>query len=445
MTETALIWLIGLVLLALALIPSIRRRTGLIRRGVEAKEKAEVYGLGEPVSLHPVIDPAKCAGCGACVRACPEGDVLALVGGQAVAVQPARCVGHGLCERSCPTDAITLVFGTARRGVELPRIQADYETNVPGLYIVGELGGMGLVRNAFEQGRQCLESLAKKAKGEGPPRDGRLDVLIVGGGPAGLSAAANAKRHGLRAVVLEKEESAGGAVRSYPRKKLVLTRPFEIPGYGKLAFTEVAKEELMATWEDLVARVGIEVRGNSLVTAIQPEPGGFAVKTADGAEHRARRVVLAIGRRGVPRKLGVPGESGPNVYYSLLEPQHFAGRRALVVGGGDSAVEAAMMLADQPGTTVRLSYRKDALARVKAANQQRFEAAVAAGKVEPHWNTNPVEVRPDAVVLRDTEGTETTVPTDEVFVFIGGELPTAFLQSVGVALDTHFGTPRQAA
>ena len=445
MSDTLLIWLIGLAVLALALVPSVRRRLRLAKRAVRAQEQAETYGLGEPVSLHPVIDLSKCAGCGACVRACPEGDVLALVGEQAVVVQPARCVGHGLCERSCPTEAISLVFGTARRGVELPRIKGDYETNVPGLYIVGELGGMGLVRNAFEQGRQGVEGLARKAQAEGPPADGRLDLLIVGGGPAGLSAGANAKRLGLRALVLEKEAEAGGAVRSYPRRKLVLTRPFEIPGYGKLSFKEVEKEALMATWKDLVDRVGIEVRGHSLVTGIQPEEGGFVVRTADGVEHRSRRVVLAIGRRGVPRKLGVKGEDTGNVYYGLLEPQHFAGRRALVVGGGDSAVEAAMMLADQPGTTVRLSYRKHALARVKEANLQRFEAAVAAGRVEPHWGTNPAEILPDAVVLRDEAGAETTVPTDDVFVFIGGELPTAFLQSIGVALDTHFGTPRQAA
>jgi thioredoxin reductase (NADPH) len=445
MTDVAIIWLIGIILLAIAMVPSVRRRVRLARHAVQAREKAEVYGLGEPVSLHPVIDPSKCAGCGACVRACPEGDVLALVGGQAVAVQPARCVGHGMCERSCPTDAITLVFGTAKRGIELPRIKEDYETNVPGLYIVGELGGMGLVRNAFEQGRQCLESLAKKAKAEGPPPDGRADVLVIGAGPGGLSAAASAKRLGLRAVVLEKEAEAGGAVRTYPRRKIVLTRPFDIPGYGKFKLGQVEKEEMMETWRDLVEKLGIEVVGDSLVTSLQPEEGGFVARTAAGAEHRGRRVVLAIGRRGVPRKLGVPGEGGPNVYYGLLEPQHFAGRRALVVGGGDSAVEAAMMLSDQPGTKVRLSYRKDALARVKAANQERFEAAVEDGRVEPLWNTNPIEIRPEGVVVRDTGGTEQEVPTDDVFIFIGGELPTAFLEACGVALDTHFGEPRRAA
>ncbi len=445
MTETAIVWLIGIVLLAIAMVPSVRRRVGLARHAVQAKEKAEVYGLGEPVSLHPVIDPSRCAGCGACVRACPEGDVLALVGGQAVAVQPARCVGHGMCERSCPTDAITLVFGTSRRGVELPRIKEDYETNVPGLYIVGELGGMGLVRNAFEQGRQCLESIAKKAKGEGPPADGRPDLLIIGAGPGGLAAAASAKRLGLRALVLEKEAEAGGAVRTYPRRKIVLTRPFDIPGYGKFKLGQVEKEEMMATWRDLVEKLGIEVVGDSLVTSLQPEEGGFVVRTAAGAEHRARRVVLAIGRRGVPRKLGVPGEGGPNVYYGLLEPQHFAGRRALVVGGGDSAVEAAMMLSDQPGTEVRLSYRKETLARVKAANQERFEAAVDEGRVEPLWNTNPIEIRADSVVVRDGAGAEAEVPADDVFIFIGGELPTAFLEACGVALDTHFGEPRRAA
>jgi thioredoxin reductase len=351
-------------------------------------------------------------------------------------------VGHGRCERACPTGAITLVFGTQQRGVELPRIRENYETNVPGLYIVGELGGMGLVRNAFEQARQCVEGIAKE-KRETPPD--ALDLVIVGAGPAGLSATVNAKEHGLNSVTFEKEPDLGGTVRRYPRRKLVMTHHFEVPGYGKLEFTEVQKEQLIETWEDIVDRTGIEVRTGITVEAVTPTSGEcFDVRTNVGT-FKTRRVILAIGRRGTPRKLGVPGEDGEGVYYSLAEPEHFAGRRVTVVGGGDSAVEAALMLADQPGTTVRLSYRKDALARVKARNQERFDAAVAAGKVTPLWGTNLTHIGEGTVSYRGDAGEERTLENDDVFVFIGGEAPTAFLKACGIAFDTHFGTPRVAA
>ncbi|HEX8387005.1 MAG TPA: NAD(P)-binding domain-containing protein [Rubricoccaceae bacterium] len=450
MSDSLLVWLIGAVLAVVAVVPFVVRRRRTEQRGRATAERAQAMGLGEPVTLHPVIDPSLCLGCGACTRVCPEGDVLALVGGQAATVAPARCVGHGLCQRACPVDAITLVFGTATRGVELPHVRGDYQTNVDGLYIVGELGGMGLVRNAFEQGRQGAEALAAAAKAEPRPDvdSDVLDAVVVGAGPAGLAAAVTLQNAGLRYVVLEQAADLGGAVRHYPRRKLVLTRPFTVPGFGKMTASEISKEDLMDLWNRVAAQTGVgeHLRTSQAVTAVVPDPEGFRIVTAGtdaGAEEdawRARRVVLALGRRGTPRRLGVPGEDAPHVAYALMEPEAYAGCRVLVVGGGDSAIEAAVALGMQPGTEVRLSYRRDALSRIKAANHDRFSAAVADGRVTPLWLTEVTSIGGASATLSGPDG-PITVPADYVFVFAGGELPSAFLRASGVELDVKFGRP----
>ncbi|HEY0808785.1 MAG TPA: NAD(P)-binding domain-containing protein, partial [Longimicrobiales bacterium] len=333
MSDTMIVALIGSALVLIVVVPYLRMHRSVERATAEAQQRAHDYGLHEPVSIHPVIDPDLCICAGGCVAVCPE-HVLGVRAGQTVTVAPASCVGHGLCERACPVDAIKLVFGSERRGVELPRLRENFETNVPGMFIIGELGGMGLIRNAFEQARQCIDGIARSQQARE-----HQDLAIVGCGPAGLAAALYARQRGLSFTILERED-VGGAVRHYPRKKIVMTEAVKVPGYGKLEFREIRKEELIEVWYDIVAKNDIRVRtGEAVDKVLRLDGGGFALNTATG-EYQAQRVILAIGRRGVPRKLGVPGEDAPHVAYALREAEAYQGDRILVVGGGDSAVEA---------------------------------------------------------------------------------------------------------
>jgi thioredoxin reductase/NAD-dependent dihydropyrimidine dehydrogenase PreA subunit len=429
------IWGIGLALTALITLPFVLGERRAARHAADGRIEAANYGLEEPASLHPVVDPARCIGIGTCVKICPE-DVLGLELGQGVAIKPARCIGHGLCERVCPMEAIQLVFGTEKRGVELPRIQENFETNVRGLYIVGELGGMGLVANAFEQGRQCIDDMMQETE-KGP--EGIQDLLIVGCGPAGLSASLNAKHRGLDFVTLDKED-IGGTVRHYPRKKLVMTRPVKVPGYGKLPIRDIVKEELIEIWEDVVNRLGLEVQTGVTVESVRKvAPFHFKVETSAGT-FEAARVILAIGRRGVPRKLDVPGEESPHVQYSLREPESFQGEQILVVGGGDSAIEAAVALSEQPGNRVTISYRRDAFSRIKPDNQQRVTEAIDEGRINVLWSSNVREIQTSSVTL--TYNDETIEhPATQVFIFAGGVLPTPFLRDAGIEIETKFGQP----
>jgi thioredoxin reductase/ferredoxin len=433
--DTLLIGAVGLGLVTAAMLPHYWRQRRLERQTVEAESQAIRYGLDEPVSLHPVIEAGACIGIGNCFSVCPESDVLGIRNGQAYVVSPARCIGHGLCERACPVDAIQLVFGSAKRGVDIPRIKQNFETNVDGLYIIGELGGMGLIRNAFEQGRQCIEGIRKERKAPAT----MLDVLIVGCGPAGLSASLNCLHHGLRFATLETED-VGGTVRYYPRKKLVMTSPVTVPGYGKLRYREILKEQLIEIWDDIIRKTGLHVNTGETVSGLTRDQDGCFTVASTKKTYRARRVILAIGRRGVPRKLGIPGENLPKVIYSLREPEAYQGDRVVVVGGGDSAVEAALALADQRGNQVTISYRRDAFGRIKPGNRTRIEDAIRHKKVQVLWSTNLVEIRPESVVYRNGGASE-EIPNSLVAVFAGGELPTKFLESCGVQIDRKFGEP----
>lgn len=399
----------------------------------ETLREAVATGLTEPASLHPVVDPNQCITSGSCVKSCPE-QALGIIDGKARLVNPTVCIGHGACKSSCPMDAITLVFGTEKRGVDIPYVKPNFETNVPGLFIAGELGGMGLVRKAAQQGRQAIESIAGLAGGGDAP----LDVVIVGAGPAGLSATLAAKQHKLRHVTIEQEESLGGTIYHYPRNKIVMTAPIDLPIVGKVKMSEISKEALLEFWQDVIDRSGVKILFNERMEKLEQCGEGFIVTTARST-FRARSVLLAVGRRGTPRKLDVPGEELPKVVYRLVDPGQYRGQRVLVVGGGDSALEAALALAEEPGTRVTLSYRGDAFGRVKAKNRARLEEAQSLGRIDVRLNSNVRRIEPKTVQL-DRQGIPASLDNDAVIVCAGGILPTPMLKEMGILVETKYGT-----
>lgn len=429
--NTDLLWTVYMIPLLSLLLLHIYRRRHREARALEVLTQAEETGMTEPATLHPVVDGVLCCGAGACIAACPE-QALGIVDGKAQLVNPTVCIGHGACADACPVEAIKLVFGTEKRGVDIPHVKPTFETNVSGIYIAGELGGMGLVRKAAEQGRHAIESLAKAGRGGND-----LDVVIVGAGPAGLAATLGAMEKKLRFVTLEQEDSLGGTVYHYPRNKIIMTQPVVLPLVGKARLGEISKEALLAFWQDIVDRFGIEISFGQRVEKITATQGGFVVKT-DRGEYRSSTVLLAIGRRGTPRRLGVPGEDLPKIVYRLVDPAQYRGRHVLVVGGGDSAIEAAVALAAEEGATVTLSYRGEAFGRVKPKNRERLAAAQEMGRLRVMLESTVNRI--DARYAYLECGELVRLVNDAVIVCAGGILPTPMLKEIGIRVETKFGT-----
>jgi len=403
-------------------------------RVVEAKiEKAKQEGLHEPVSLHPVIDLDTCIKSGACVAVCPEKDILGIVNGRATLINASHCVGHGACFHNCPVEAISLVIGTEKRGVDLPHVNQEFETNMPGIYIAGELGGMGLIKNSVEQGQAAVENIVRAGINK---NHSTYDLIIVGAGPAGISASLTAKKHGLNFLTLD-QDTLGGTVFSFPRSKIVMTSPMNLPLHGKVKLFDTTKTELLELWQTVLAQNNINITENTKVESIHPEGSHFIVETNKGDVFKTQKVLLAIGRRGTPRKLGIPGETLEKVAYRLLEPENISNKKIIVVGGGDSAIEAALSLAQQ--NNVVISYRSEAFGRLKPKNREKVNEAINKGVLAVKYKSSLVKLEPEKAIMATEEEGQLVLDNDLVYIFAGGELPTEFLQKAGVEITKRFG------
>lgn len=429
--ETLLTIAIAIVLIAGTVIPYYLRQR---RKETEAKNRwseLKLTGLDVAGGMHPRIDALACIGCGNCVVACPEENVLGVVNGTAVLLHGAKCVGHGRCADACPVNGITMVMAPPGRNAELPLLNSRMETTLPGIFVAGELGGIGLIRNAVTQGTRVVRAIASD-----PTRAsaGTYDVVVVGAGPAGLASALAAHEAGLRYIALE-QETIGGTILHYPRRKIVLTSPFELPIWGSVKFSEVSKEELLALWEKILTQTQLNVRTNEKVLCVKTCEAGYEVSTPV-ATYTTRNVILALGRRGTPRKLGVPGEEQGKVMYRLIDAASYQGNDILVVGGGDSAIEAAVGLSLRGRNRVTLSYRKDSFARIKDRNRKAIDDAVKRQLINIVWNSAVHEILPEAVLI-DTPGGMLTFRNDIVFIFAGGEMPFAFLKEIGIGFGVQ--------
>jgi len=349
-------------------------------------------------------------------------------------VNTSQCIGHGACFQACPTQAISLFIGTEKRGVDLPNIDKTFETNVPGIYIAGELGGMGLIRNATEQGKQATQNIVSTLdKNHGAD----YDLIIVGSGPAGIAGALTAKMLKIKAVVLE-QESLGGTVFTYPRSKVIMTAPMDLPLYGKLKLYQTSKTELLTLWKTIIAKHSIDVKEFTKVEAIAKEGNNFSIKTKNDEVFTSNKVLLALGRRGTPRKLNIPGEGMEKVAYRLLEPEAINDKDIIVVGGGDAGVESALMLMDQ--NRITLINREENFSRCKPANREKILGAQEKGIVDNKLLAGLLSIE-EGFATVELESKETVrIKNDLVFIFAGGEMPFQFLEKCGIEMTKSFGT-----
>lgn len=428
MNDTLLTVLITVILISVTVVPYLKRFRQKESKAREKLRQMKITGLQEAQMVHPHIDALQCIGCAACVKACPEGDVLGIIEGKATLIHGAKCIGHGLCAEACPVGAIELLMAKPGRSANLPVVNDRRETTVKGMFIVGELGGIGLIKNAISQGTGVIRHIATLPHST---QDDVYDVVIIGAGPAGFAAGVTCIEQQLRYIVLEQND-IGGTVFQYPRAKVVMTSPVELPLWGKIKLSETRKEALLELWQQVMEKTGLQIQTGEKVTNIEPGSDYFSVISTNRTVN-AKYVVLALGRRGTPRKLGVKGEDLHKVFYRLIDASSYNNSHLLVVGGGDSAIEAAIGLASQKNNTVTISYRKSEFTRIKERNRTHIQDFVKRRLVTIVFDSEVKEIQDNNVVLQTTEGVQ-TIPNEFVFIFAGGELPADFLMKIGVEL-----------
>jgi len=402
-------------------------------RHVRARRRAQAVGLDVETVLpllHSINDD-RCIGCEACIDVCPT-EVLDLVDHKVKVSRFSDCVQCEQCANSCPTMALVMYReGTTPRMLTVPELDEHFQTAVPGQYLIGEIAGKPLVKNAANLGRAVIEHIAKDLAAQ--PRGGAdvLDVVIVGSGPAGLSAGLTCLKMKVSCMVLEKEHIISSTVSRYPKGKHFMAEPVDSLNMSFLPVFDASKEELVAAWQRVVEGAKLPIRlGEAVETVKRGDDGIFEIKSTV-ATYRARTVVLATGLRGKPRLLAVPGANLEKVQSLLDDPAEFAGEHVLVVGGGDSAVEGAISLANV-GATVTLSYRGDGFKRCKQGNQKRLTEMIAANKISQLLESNVKEFTADAVSIKLKDGTVSTIPNQHAFVLIGADTPVTWLEANNV-------------
>ena len=382
------------------------------------------------ILVHSINDD-RCTGCDACVAVCPT-NVLDLVENKSRVLRFQDCIQCEACMWACPTSALVMhPEGTEPPAYRMPDLDEFYQTRIPGQYLIGEVAGKPLVKNAANLGRAVVEHMLATGLRSIGSRQGAVDVAIVGSGPGGLSAALTCLQRGLSYVLLEKDSLVASTIARYPKGKLIMVEPYDVPNLSLLPVFDSSKEEIIPIWKELVERVGIQIRMNETVERVVPTAnGGFEIQTNVGG-YRAQRVVLATGLRGKPRTLGVQGENLPKVSALLEDPDLHRGQTVCVVGGGDSALEAAIALADA-GAKVILTYRGKSFSRSQPKNRQTVESYEAQRRIKVKYQSEVIAFTEDTVTLQMADGSQKRYPNQAAFVLIGADPPIDWLGTMGI-------------
>ncbi len=427
-------WVVPLALGGLAIL-IIAVFTAVSGRRRHRATVAPIGVTGPRILVHDINDD-RCTGCDACVAVCPT-NVLDLVQNKSRVLRFEDCIQCEACMFACPTEALVMFpEGSQPPPLKIPEIDENFQTAVPGQYLIGEVAGKPLVKNAANLGRAVVEHMLTTgmfpgALGPSSPGEEIVDVAIIGSGPGGLSAALTCIQKGLSYVVLEKEQEIASTVARYPKGKLVMAEPYDTQNVSFLPVFDSSKEQLIPIWKELVERVRLRANlGESVESVTKGYDGSFEVRSTVSS-YRAQRVVLSIGTRGKPRTLQVPGENLPKLMSLLDDPDLYAGLNVLVVGGGDSACEAALALSDA-GAKVMISYRGKGFNRAAPKNKSTIERYAAEGRIKAKLGSQVLQFDAESVTISLADGTQKRYPNEAAFVLIGADPPVAWLEKVGI-------------